>query len=259
MKRQMRTLFVAGMLALAASPLMAVTGREVMEKADAVAEPKTSMSQVQMDLIDKNGTVQPRQMLEYGMKDDKDLKSVVIIFQSPASVKDTRFLQKDKEGGGSDKWIYMPSLRSTRRIAASEGDKSFMGSDATYDDLAGRELDDYEYELLEESESKGSWTTYKVEATPKPTTSSQYSKLITWIDHETYVPVYTEMYDKSGKLLKTLEVKKLENVNGYQTPMDNLLTNVQTGHSTHLTIKQIKTDLSIPARVFTTNFLNTGK
>ncbi len=257
--KAMRNAFVVSLLAtLAASPLAAITGREVMEKADAVPEPKTSMSQVQMDLVDKNGTVQSRMMLEYG-REPEDLKDIVIIFQSPASVKDTRFLQKDKEGGGSDKWIYMPSLRSTRRIAASEGDKSFMGSDATYDDLSGRELDDYEYELLSESEPKGKWTTYKVECTPKPTTDSQYSKLVTWIDHDTFVPVYTEMYDKDGKLLKELEVMDLQVVGGYQTPMLNELRNVQTGHSTKLAIKQIKVDLALPDRIFTTNFLNTGK
>lgn len=256
--KTLRNVIVVGLLAMTASPLFAITGREVMEKADAVAEPKTSMSRVQMDLVNKNGNVESRIMQEYGRKPE-DLKDVVIIFLSPASVKDTRFLQKDKEGGGSDKWIYMPSLRSTRRIAASEGDKSFMGSDATYDDLSDRELDDYEYELLAESETKGQWTTYKVECTPKPTTDSQYSKLITWIDHETYVPVYTEMYDKDGELLKELEVKDLQNINGYWTPMVDELRNVQTGHSTKLTIQQIKTDLNLPARIFTTNFLNTGK
>lgn len=259
MKNTMRNAMVVGVLAaLAMSPLSAITGREVMEKADDVAVPKTSMSQVQMDLIDKSGKVETRKMLEYGRKPN-DLKDVVIIFQSPASVKDTRFLQKDKNGGGSDKWIYMPSLRSTRRIAASEGDKSFMGSDATYDDLSGRELDDYEYQLLAEGETKGKWTTYKVESTPKPTTNSQYSKLISWIDQETFVPVYTEMYDKSGKLLKELEVKDLQVVGGYQTPMKNELRNVQTGHSTKLSILQMKVDLNLPDRIFTTNFLNTGK
>ncbi len=258
MKTMKHALMIGMVAVMATSSLFAITGREVMEKADEVANPKTSMSQVQMDLIDKGGNVQSRMMLEYGREVD-DLKDVVIIFQSPASVKDTRFLQKDKSGGGSDKWIYMPSLRNTRRIAANEGDKPFMGSDATYDDLSGRELDDYEYQLLAESESKGKWTTYKVECTPKPTTDSQYSKLITWIDHETYVPVYTEMYDKSGKLLKELEVKDLQVVGGYQTPMANELRNVQSGHSTKLTIKQMKVDLSIPDRVFTTNFLNTGK
>lgn len=265
MKTMMKSFAIAALAALAAGPAFAVSARDAMQLADDVANPKYSMSQVQMDLIDKNGSVQSRQMLEYGMEDDQKLKSEVIIFQSPASVKDTRFLQKDKEGGGSDKWIYMPSLRSTRRIAASEGQKAFMGSDASYDDLSTREVDDYEHEMVEENATKtigdATYTCWNVKSTPKPTTDSEYGYILSWVDQNTHKIPYAEMYDKDGKLLKVLTVEKLGQVGDYWIALTDLLENVQTGHSTRLTIKQMRVDpqLTVPARVFTTNFLNTGK
>ena len=67
------------------------------------------------------------------------------------------------------------------------------------------------------------------------------------------------MYDKNGKLIKTLDVLKLENIDGYDVPMENILKNVQNGHSTSLKILKIAVDKPIPDRVFTQQFLSTGK
>ena len=72
------------------------------------------------------------------------------------------------------------------------------------------------------------------------------------------------MYDKKGKLLKTLTLEKLEKKTGetgktYDIPMQEYMKNVQTGHSTRLIIQQLKLDSPVPASVFTQNFLNTGK
>ena len=77
-------------------------------------------------------------------------------------------------------------------------------------------------------------------------------------------PIYTEMYDKNGKLVKTLTVKTIKPMTSktgvtYDIPMDNTLTNVQTGHSTTMQITQIVIDEPIPERVFTQNFLKNGK
>ena len=68
-----------------------------------------------------------------------------------------------------------------------------------------------------------------------------------------------EMYDKKGALLKVLKVEKLEQKNGYWIPIKGNLTNVQTKHSTHLEILNIEIDKTIDDKMFTQNFLNTGR
>jgi hypothetical protein len=129
---------VLGVL-LVGIPVFAVDGRTIMQQVHEVKTPLYTHTLVRMDLIEKKGGTQSRVLEEWSQ--DKDGKtSAVIIFKSPASVKDTRFLLVE-DNGGTNKWIYLPSLRSTRRIASSEGSKSFMGSDATYDDMSDREVD----------------------------------------------------------------------------------------------------------------------
>lgn len=255
----MKKIIVTVVCALAlCGSVFAIDGRTVMQMAEDVKEPKFTHTLVQMDLVDKNGSVDSRQVEQWG-RDRDGSSDIVMIFRNPASVRDTRFLQIENKGRDDDKWLYMPALRQTRRIAASEGDKSFMGTDATYDDMSGREVDDYEHELLKESEQKNGFTCWVVKSTPKPTTKSQYGYIVAYVDQATNVPVFSQMYDKKGALLKEMTVEKLQKVQGYDIPLANKLVNVQTGHSTRLEIKNIELDKPVPDKVFTQGFINTGR
>ncbi len=258
----------------AAGAAFAEDGRAVIEKVLNVKKPAYNHSLIKMDLIAKNGSIEEsREIEEYGRHNAQtDTSDVVIIFKNSTNKGNinTRFLQMEKKNADDDKWIYLPALRNTRRVNSSEGDKSFTGTDATYDDMSTRELDDDTHELLKE-EQKNGFGCYVVKSTPVNASKAQYKYRIQWIDKATYVPVYAEMYDKKdGSLLKVLTVEKLKNIGGYNIPMSNVLKNVQTGHSTRIAITQRKDangnvldnivlDKPIPDRVFTQSFLNTGK
>lgn len=233
-------------------------GKEIMQNAHDIKKPKFSHAAVKMDLIDKSGATESRQIEEWG-KDENDLTSVVMVFYTPASVKDTRFLQVENKDKDDDKWIYLPALRSTRRIASTEGDKSFMGTDATYDDMSTREVSKDNHELTGEK-AIGSYSCYVVKSTAVDPSTSQYAYRINYIDKATWVPVRVEMYDKKGgDLLKVLEVQKLERIGGYWITMDTVLKNVKTEHSTRLSIMKIEVDKPVSPKLFTPAFLNTGR
>ncbi len=251
---------IATVLAVATigTAIFAIDGRTVMQQVLDVKDPHYTHSLVTMDLVSKDGKKESRVVEEYG-KSENGLASAVMIFVSPASVKNTRFLQIEKKNGPDDKWIYLPALRTTRRVASSQGDKSFMGTDATYDDMSTRELDEDTHELIKETTDKNGYSCYQVKSTPKDASSAQYKYRMVWIDKKTMLPIYTEMFDKDGKLVKKLTVEKIQNINGYNIPLTNTLENVQTGHKTTLAITKIILDKAIPAKVFTSSFLNTGR
>ena len=261
----------AVLILAAAGAVSAEDGRSIVQKALDVKKPDYNHSMLKMDLIQKNGTVEEsRTIEEFGRYNEKtDTADLVIIFKNSTnkSNNNIRFLQMENKGKDDDKWIYMPALRTTRRVNSSEGDKSFTGTDASYDDMATRELDDDTHELLGE-ETKNGFDCWKIKSTPTDKTmpKAQYKYRIQWIDKKTNVPVYAEMYDKkSGELAKVMTVEKLENISGYNIPVSNVLTNVQTGHATRIAALEsngkyaIILDKPIPDSVFTQNFLNTGK
>ena len=237
--------------------LFGLDGTEIARRAHDIEDGDTSHSAVQMDLIESDGEVKSRLIEEWG-RDEGDLTSMVMVFRSPASVKDTRYLQIENENRDDDKWIYLPALKRVRRIASSEGDKSFMGSDATYDDMETREVERDHHELLREERFE-KWDCHVVKAWARDPEDSQYSYRITWFDTASFVPVKVEMYDKQETLLKVLSVEVLEQVQGYWTPLQTLMENVQTGHATRLTFKKIVYDEPLPDALFSTSFLETGR
>ena len=210
-----------------------------------------------MDLVSENGDTDSR-MVEEWSTENGELESTVMVFRSPATVANTRFLQKENDGRDDDKWIYLPALKRVRRIASSDGEKSFMGTDMTYDDMSTREVEQDTHDLLGE-ETYGSWDCYKVKGQAKDPADSQYSYRITWFDKETWYPVKVEMYDKSENLEKVMTVEKLEEIDGYWTPMEVKMSNVQTGHSTIVSMLKIVFDEPISDRLFTTNYLEQGR
>ena len=237
--------------------IWAQTGREIVEQADAQPQPVSSRALVLMELITSDGSVQTRQV-EQVTHDDGDIKNSLILFWSPANVKNTRYLSVEKTGGNKDRWIFLPALNKVRRIASGDGGGSFMGTDFSYDDLSGIEIDDYSYELIKEETVSG-YECWVIQENPKPATDTQYSKRISWIDKSTYLTVKAEMYDKAGTLEKTMTAESTAQVQGYWTRTKLRMVNNRTNHATVLEMKKLLYDTDLDTRVFTTNFLKTGR
>ena len=235
-------------------------GTDIMQKVYEVKAPTYSHSAVEMDLINSDGDIQKRMVEEWGMKDSNDLAATVMIFRSPSTVKDTRFLQVENGGNQEDsKWIYLPALRTVRRIASSDGDKAFMGTDATYDDMGTREVTEDTHTYMNDA-TFNDFDCYVVKSVAVDMDESQYSYRVSWIDKNSLVPVKIEMYDKSDDALyKVLTVNELTQVKGYWIPTVDSMENVQTGHATVIKILQIELDKPLSSRMFTSNFLKTGR
>ena len=257
---------IAAVLAMGVSAVFAdAKGTEIMTKVHDVKKPTYSRAQAVMQLVNKKGEIdENRGFIEYGKNqhkayNGKDITSIVLDFKAPASYAGTRFLQI--EGGPNEqKFIRLATDPQPRRVNSSEGSKSVLGTDATDDDLETREVEDDNHTYVKDEEKNG----YKcsvVESVPVDPKSSQYSKRIIWVDLDTYYPIYTELYDKNGKLLKVLTIDKIINVKGYNIPTLNEYKNVQTGHSTKMIIQKILVDddAKVNDNVFTQNFLKNAK
>nr|MBP3283741.1 outer membrane lipoprotein-sorting protein [Treponema sp.] len=256
-------------LSLTAMAFADQKGRDIIQQVLDVEDPSFSQTAVVMTLTEKNGSTDIRNVKQYG-RTANGLKAIVMDFVGPGSskVKGTRFLlQENGNGKDDDKFIYMPDLKSTRRVSTADGSKAFVGTDASYDDLSTRDIDKDEHTFIGEEKKTVNGTTYDcwvVSSKSKNANDTQYGEKKQWIYKDQLIPVYAELYDKKGQLLKVLEVLKLQDVTGatgkvYHTPMTASMKNVQTGHSTKLEIKQIVLDKQLPSKVFTQNFLSTGK
>lgn len=246
---------------------------DVVKKFTEIDVPEYSKATMVLEIINKNGTVETREMTEYGSGFNV-LKNVVFDIQRDSTKKYTgmRVLQAEKTNKEDDRWVYEPSLRNVRRIQMGERSGSFVGCEFTYNDMTIRKVDEDKHEMLNANESINvngtTYNTWKIKSVPLKKNDIEYGYRICWYDKKTYLPVKMEYYDKkdANLLMKTFIIEKIDNVKGitgtpYVLRRSCLITNHITGRKTRVSVKNFVFDDEklVNKKVFTTNWLMTGK
>ncbi len=255
----MKKALLFSLILVGTSELWALTGQEIMDKSIEVQDTRSAAMDIQMDLIDDGGSVSTRRLQILSMQDNTGQNRTIVVFMSPASIKNTRFLTIENNDSSDDQWIYLPSMRKIKRIAASDHDASFMGSDFTYGDMSDMQADSDSHAFLRE-DTYGGRACYVVESIPLDPESASRSKLISWIDKEWFLPLKVEFYNKQSKELdRTAVFENISHVDEIWTPLKVTMTTHSSGHKTILTTVQVKYNIPMNPGYFTTNFLRTGR
>ena len=237
--------------------------RAIMEKVDARDDGTTLEQDMLMVLIDKNGNERTRDLKSYA-KDFGADEHKTMFFKSPSDVKNTAFLTYDYDDSSKDddQWLYLPALKKVKRIPSTDKSSSFMGSDFSYFDMTDRDLEDYDFKLLKETEVRGH-AAWMIEATPRNQETideSGYTKTIAIVRKDNYVLVRSINFMTNGKK-KYLDVKKMHEENGIWLADEMTMTTKKgksTVHKTVLTFSNIVLNAAIDDGVFTTRRLEKG-
>ena len=254
----MKKILMIAALLCAAAQMDAQTGRDIIQRVKDRPDGNTRYAEMQLTLVKKNGDKRERKMVSWAMDEGKDTKKIMF-FTYPGDVKGTGFLTWDYDQAGKedDKWLYLPAMKKTRRISGSSSKTDyFMGTDFTYDDMGGRSVDEDKHTLLRE-ETRDGHKCWVVESVPKDP-HEVYSRKVTWIRQDSDTGVYCEFYDKLNKLHRVMTVLDLQKVEGFWTVMKMEMKNVQSGHSTQITVSEPKYDIKVDKSLFTVAKLEKG-
>lgn len=243
--------------------------REIMEQVEGRDDGESVISIMQMTLIDKKGKQRNRQMQTFSKDIDENTEHKTIFFLSPGDVKNTAFLTYDYSDNekDDDQWMYLPALKKTKRIPASDKDSAFMGSDFSYADMTDKELDDYTFKLLKESTIKrkeGEVPVWVIESTPVSQAvidETGYKKSILYIRKDNYVLTRAKFYLKKADRIKYMDVRKLEKIDGIWVAMQTTMTTKQgkqTLHKTVLNNSNVKINQPIDSNMFTIRTIEKG-
>lgn len=168
-------------------------------------------------------------------------------YLSPASEKGTKMLKLQGQ-----LWIYSPSTDRIIQISGNMLRQSVMGSDLSYEDMMDdRKLMDIYTAKVTGDETLGDRTAYIVELTAK-VENVAYFKQRMWIDRERFVPVKEELYAKSGQLLKRVDFKDVQKIQGRWFPMTIVYKDVlKDGNGTEFNMTSVKFDQQIADYIFT--------
>jgi len=148
-------------------------------------------------------------------------------------------------------WIYSPSTDRTIQISGHMLRQSVMGSDLSYEDMMEdhKLVDQYDAKVAGEDTVLGR-DCWVVELTAKSADVSYHSRKI-WVDKERYVPMRENRYAKSGKLLKTTEVKSVSQRQGrWVADRVSFKDALKSGEGTEFIIDSLRLDAGIPDYIF---------
>ena len=138
------------------------------------------------------------------------------------------------------------------RLPPSGQSDSFLGSDISYDDLAGDNLqEDYSASILEKTDESVTLT-----LTPKPNAPTPYGKINLTAEKPSYAPTNITYFDQRDTAVKENILSDYAEVDGLYIPqrfeVKDLLTE---GNMTVVTWEDAEFGVSIPESCFSQNAL----
>ena len=245
---------VAGLLPLQA---LALSGEEAMKKSQAafLYPGKDFKARVVMKLINKDGQERVREltMLRKNAGEPGGDQKYFMYFFQPADVKDMTFMIHKYPAKDDDRWMFIPAINMVKRIAAQDKRSSFVGSDFTYEDVSGRDIED-DTHAVERDEKVGARDCIVVKSTPK-SGDADFGHKLTWVDKASFLPVKEEQFDRKGAPYKQFSADEVSDVKGRPTVVKRTMKNLQTGHRTEVAYLKTDYDLGIEDSLFSERFL----
>lgn len=225
--------------------------REIFEELDARRSAITyETSTMEMKIIDRRGRERRREMKSYTHSQD-DVSKSLTVFEAPADVRGTGLLNID-EGGEEVQRLYLPAVGRVQTVSGSQRGDRFMGSDFTFEDLGNQNPDNFDFELMEETEDE-----IKLLATPVE--ESQYAYIHFFIDADRLVLRRAEYFNAEDEQIKELTASDYENVrDNIWRPGTMIMRDLRSERRTELRWTGRTFDETIPDRYFTERQLRRG-
>lgn len=176
---------------------------------------------------------------------------VLIRMTEPPDLRDTRLLVIERPNAPDERFIYLPSSRRVRRIAAVQAGDRFLGTDFSYEDIGSVDLDRWVYERLPDEDWNGV-SCYVVESRVKDRTSRVEGRR-TWISRAAFVVLRVD-YTRRGRITRRLTVAPTELEEfapGAFLPRRLVMRSLGRGTRTEISLEEIARAEGLPREMFT--------
>ena len=255
------------------TPPAAVTADWVARQVDSRDTGRDARSSMQMRLFDRQGRKRERTLTLLAMEGAADRSGagakadaigdrLLMRFTYPNDIAGTSFLVWERDGAEDERFLFLPALGRVRRIAGSERQESFVGSDFTYEDIGGRALEDYSYTLLDANatftDAEGrAHPAYQIESRAKQA-DALYPRVVSLVRKDNFVVVRAEIFNRRNEREKEYRVLRLEQVTGIWTAMAVTMTNELDRTRTELTTTSVSYNVGLKESDFSRRELERG-
>jgi hypothetical protein len=190
------------------------------------------------------------------------LGRVLVRVAEPPDVRGTSVLLHQKDDGKNDLYVYLPELKKVRRITSRTLRGKFLGSDFSYEDLdrllaASRQAD----AKLGAEASKDGRKVWTVEAAPSADAGSAYTRIVSFVDQETCLPLEIAFYGKGEQPEKVLTVDpaRITKEGAAHVPRLVRMRDVKRGTESRLETSAVELDPALEDAVFSVGALERGR
>ena len=260
----MRCLLTIVLASLAVLPPPALTADQIARQVQDRDTGRDSRAELRMKLFDRHQRVRERALTLVTLrgreapgapKTAPDGDRLLIRFTYPNDIKGTSFLVWKHPNSEDERFLYLPSLGRVRRIAGSEAQESFVGSDFSYEDIGGRDLEDFTYALLDDhaawaSPDGTSRPAYRLESRRKDR-SAEFPRVVSLVLKDSFLVVGADVHNRRDEKQKVYSVSRLQQAQGIWTVMASAMTNGLDQTRTDLAIEKIEYNTGLKEDAFT--------
>ena len=207
------------------------TGRDVMEVVYAQAKKHPAQTiDVKMSILNNENKERKRFFTLLKYHQDSTSKSL-IKFYMPANIKGSKLLTHSLGDNETNQWLYIPAFKTIRQILSDDKNNSFMGSDFSFSDIAGRLLDQDSHDLVKQDDNY-----FYITSTPVDK-NDIFEKLNIIIDRKTYVILKIDFY-KNGSIYKKLLNGNIQNYGNMYIATQSVMHNLKSGGKSTMYINE---------------------
>ena len=240
-----RVLF-AGLLS--ATFLLAQDARQIMTEVQNRSQSKSQHYEGTLKVIDARNKIAEKRW-EYDRLGSHGDSKAMLKFTAPAEVKGVALLILNHPDRASDQWMWIPANARERRIALQDRSTRFFGTDFSFEDLEERDVNQYDYKLLDEEPVDGA-PTWKIESRPRAGKASQYTSSVIWVRKDNYAPAKIDSFTKD-KLIRQLHYFDIQNVQGIWTARKLEVFDVGRNSRTTLMLDKLQYNVPLKDESFT--------
>ena len=221
---------------------------EILAKVDGnLTKMKDQTYQAEVEVI-RDGKV--TKTLKFTVK-LKGLFQKMVKFTAPGDVRDMAVLTT----ADGLMYVYMPSYKRVRRVAAHVRNQGFMGTDVTPEEMAITTMSvGWKAKILKKDAK-----VWILELRPDTGNESMYSKLIVTVSKQHEGVEKIDSYDSAGKLVRSQIRTDWKNFGAVSIPSVMTFQDHRTGSQTVMRFLKCTVNQGIPDTAFTTRALTRGE
>jgi hypothetical protein len=179
-------------LLLAPCAAFAQDARQVMVEAQKRTMASSQHYAGTLQVFDARGKISDKRWTFDRLGSHGSSKSI-LRFADPPEVKGVALLVVNHPDRASDQWMWTPAIQRDRRVALQDRSQRFFGTDFSFEDLEERDVDQYDFSMDGEETLNGA-PCWRIDATPRKTKVSQYSKSRVWVRKDNYAYQKVELH-----------------------------------------------------------------